>query len=337
MNSDSLRELLTALRNPERPDDAGDLRMRLCHSTGSLRVFLAVSAPERNAAIVIEMPKSLIPAHLTAAGSRCFSVVASEFPGLAAERGAVVIQLRDQQFEDLFVQLGAQILKEVSDASDAASALDAAIRVIDRWRRFLEKYRDILSSEEVRGLIGEIAILERLIRRIGPSAALTAWKSPNGSILDFECGDRSIEVKTFLMSDGASIRINDPLQLEPEPGLPLILACQELGRSSQIDLALPGHIARVSGLLATDRLLREDFETKLASAGYLPTHAAQYDQGYTLGDLRVFDVRNGFPRIRAADVPAAVKHVQFSIEVAHLRNFAVASEDVIGPLASGTP
>jgi hypothetical protein len=305
--------------------------MRLCHSTPDLRVFAAISGTRKQAAIVIEIPRELLPRNLEASTGRRLELCAAELPGLPSGRGAVVVQLRDDQFEDLFEQLGMCLLNEIRANDSASDAILGTVRQIERWRRFLERHRLALSPEEVRGLIGELSILERLIMRIGARAALASWKAPAGSIRDFECPDATIEVKTFMNSTGASVRINDPLQLEPEPGLPLLLACQELGRSTLDQFTLPGHVARLTGHLGDDTSLREDFENALASSGYLPSHANLYQDGFALGATRVFEVRRGFPRIRAADIPASVSFVQFSIDILRLAPFAVDADATIGP------
>src|SRR4051812_47757119 len=101
MTPDSLRDLLTALRSSGHAEIAGDFRMRLCHASDSLRVFAAVSGQGRDAAIVVELPRHLVPANVGGLSSRRFAVLASAPSGLPADRGAMVIVLRDGQFEDL--------------------------------------------------------------------------------------------------------------------------------------------------------------------------------------------------------------------------------------------
>jgi hypothetical protein len=327
----SLRDIWTALRGSESADSAGDLRMRMCHSALDLRVFAAVSGGRRDAAVVIELPEQLLPRNLDATGGRRFSLVSAELPGLPSGRGAVVLQLRDEQFEDLFEQLGNCLIDELRASTSASAAIHGVVRLIERWRRFLEKHQENLGPEEVRGLIGELSMLERLAMRIGPRAALASWRSPFGSIRDFECPSVAVEVKTYMASAGATVRINDPLQLEPDSGIPLLLACQELARSSAEELTLPGHVARTWRLFEDDIALKEDFDNALASSGYLPSHAKLYTDGYALGATNVFEVRSGFPRISAATIPPFVSRVHFDIEILPLARFSVPADTHIGP------
>jgi len=318
---DSLRELWSALRSGESADRAGDIRMRMCYTALDMRIFAAVTSGRHDAAIVIELPEQLLPRNLDATGGRRFSLITAELPGLPSGRGAVLLQLRDDQFEDLFEQLGNCLLEEIRSSNGASAAIHGVVRTIERWRRFLERHRENLDPKEVRGLIGELSMLERLAVRIGPRVALASWRSPFGSIRDFECPDIAVEVKTYMASSGATIRINDPLQLEPD-------------RSAAAEFTLPRHVARVSRLFEDDITLQDDFDNALASAGYLPSHAKSYNDGYALGATNVFEICEGFPRISAASIPPFVSRVHFDIEILPLVRYAVPVDTHIGQLPS---
>ncbi len=330
MNPSSLPELWTSLRTSAAEEVAGDFRMRLCHEAQDLRVFAAVADATRDASLVVEIPEALTPRRLGAFSGRRFSVLAGGVAGLPIGRSAIVVRLRDADFEDLFSQLGSELLVEIQTSTSAAVAVQSIARVIERWRRFLDQRRSTLSEEEVRGLIGELSILERSIERLGAASALAAWKSPQGSIRDFEQTDRTIEVKTMLAAMGGAIRINDPMQLHPEPGVPLYLVCQELGRSDSAGSTLPGHAARVGSRFAHDVKLKEDFEDALAASGYLSTHANLYIDGYALGPIHAFLVGTDFPRIHPDTIPLGVSRVQFSLEILQLFRFRVDPNIVVG-------
>ena len=306
--------------------------MRLLHAAMDLRVFAAVAGANQEAAIVLEIPVSLRPQPLRGVSGRRLKILASDLPGLPAGRAAIIVQLLDPDFEDLFTKLGADFVDAVSASSNATAGVHAVIRLIERWRRFLDRHSAPLSSEEVRGLIGELAVLERLSHRLTPAVALAAWKAPRGSIRDFECADRTIEVKTFMASSGSAVRISNPMQLEPEPGVPLLLACQELSRSQLPQFTLPGHIARIAQLFLQEGGSADDYEDALAASGYLPVHSDLYPDSYALGPILVHGVVPSFPRIHPANLPAGVVSVQFSLEILILSRFRVDADVEIGAI-----
>lgn len=331
MTTLSLPSLWASLRTSAPAETAGDFRMRLCHEVHDLRLFAAVAGESRDASIVVDIPERLKPQRLNRISGRRLSVQAGDMTGLPSGRLAIVVRLCDPEFEDLFAQLGADLLVGINLAPSVEAAVQSIARLIERWRRFLDQHRSALTAEEARGLIGELAVLERLIERLGPATALAAWKAPQGSIRDFECADRTIEAKTLLAAAGGSVMINDPLQLKPEPGVPLLLACQELGRSEHPQFTLPGHVWRLARRFAHDIKLAEDFDDALAASGYLPAHANLYTDAYALGPLLAFVVGPDFPRIDPGSVPPGVVRVQFALEILQLARFRVEPDAVVGP------
>lgn len=331
MTIHNLPELWDSLKKLEPAERAGDYRMRLLSAPHGIRVFAAVGGNTNDLSIVVDVPDILRPTRLAGVQLRRMSVEVTSLNGLPPSRAALILRLLDPAFEDLFVDLAEDAVSSSEAAQTPAAVVVAVCQVLTRWRRFMDGHAAPLTTEEVRGLIGELAVLERLAGRVGPVAALTAWKSPFGSIRDFEREDQSLEVKTYSPSAGATVRINDPLQLEPDPGVPLILACQELGRSEGDGTRLPEHADRVGRIFAGDVRLAEDFRDALAGAGFLSCHSHLYSEGFALGDLLAFQVRAGFPRVLPATVMPGVTAVRFSLTVSALATFAVDPNAAVGP------
>jgi hypothetical protein len=331
MTTRRLPQLWEGLRKTDASDRAGDYRLRLCSAPQGVRIFAATVGSANDLCLVIDVPEPLRPSRLSGLQLRRVSVQVSELQGLPPSRVALVLRLLDSAFEDLFGDLAEDVLTASEEAPTPGAAIAAVCAVVTRWRRFLDGHAAPLAPEQVRGLIGELAVLERLAAGHGPAAALAAWRSPSGSIRDFEADAQSIEVKTFSPSEGATVRINDPLQLEPDHSVPLFLACQELGRSDAKGTRLPEHVERVGRWFAGDTRLAEEFRDSLASLGYLSCHAHLYSDGFALGELLLFEIVEGFPRIAPGIVMPGVSAVRFSLTVAALARFAVRPDAVIGP------
>jgi hypothetical protein len=210
------------------------------------------------------------------------------------------------------------------------TAITALQRVIDRWRHFVERRSTPLSAERVRGLIGEVVILMRLITHIGSMNALIQWTGPHDALRDFELDDASVEVKTFQTQTGSSVRISSPEQLESTSARPVHLAVVEIAANVSLGRTLPEILAVVSGAVAAQPGGAELFEEKLAQYGYLSAHAAMYSDAYVVGSVRVYAVRQGFPRLLATAIPASVEDVQFSVKLAGIEKFEVDTDVVIG-------
>lgn len=326
----SIRDAWTLLRG----HDAGggkSLRMRLINTVGDLSIYAAIAEGSKDLGLVFDMPEAVRPTRFVNQSGKRVSVVRLTGPDIGAGRVAVLVSLRDKECEDLFGLLCDHLLSKVRTHSDAKIAINAVVDEIDRWRRFMERHRRMLDTQAVIGLIGELAVLERLIARVGKVGAIAAWRSPQGSLRDFELPEATIEVKSFSTSAGGLVHINDPLQLEPDDGKSLLLACQEVVSADDGVERLPDHVRRVRTAIGSDAGLLGDFDRLLADSGYLPAHETEYREGFRLGELRAFQVSAGFPRLGPSAIPLGVKNVRFALAVASLVSFEVDAVAAIGP------
>lgn len=299
-------------------------------SQSDIRGFLALQKPGLIPAVLIDLPGTVRPRSLIGFTTRAFEVVLAAFPGLAAGHIGIAINLLDHTFDDLFAAFTGEILSAISASATPEQAVQAINRCIARWRRFVESGRKSLTDEEVRGLIGELVVLGRTARRIGLLEALSAWRAPFDSIRDFEFESSSLEVKSYQVQAGPSLRINDPAQLEPSLGRPLHLCSVRLA-PTDAGRTLPEVIQALADMYSSQPGSIAQLEESLASYGYLRSQSTTFTDRYSIGPVNVFAVENGFPRIRPADVPAGVEEVRFSIPIGAIARFEQSADLVVGP------
>ena len=209
----SLRSTWSELIGEGGPAPA-DIRLRLVFSGNDVRAFAAVTAQEGLPALLLELPDAVRPGSLKALITRALQMSAPPVNGLPPTRWALLIELKDRAFSDLFETLASDVLNGIRAASGSQATLQATLRCIERWRRFVERKGEPLSEEEVQGLIGELVVLCRCARRFGADAALAAWTGPDRGLRDFELPDISVEVKTYQGDDSATVLISSPDQLD---------------------------------------------------------------------------------------------------------------------------
>jgi len=318
------------MRTASAPGTESGYVLELRVSRSDIRAFLALQQPGLIPAVLIELPGTVRPRSLTSFTTRAFEVVLAAFPGLPAGHIGVAVNLLDHTFDDLFAAFAGEILSAVSASATPEQAVQAINRCITRWRRFVESGRRALTDEEVRGLIGELVVLGRTARRIGLLDALSAWRAPFDSIRDFEFESSSLEVKSYQVQAGPSLRINDPAQLEPSPGRPLHLCAVRLA-PTDTGRTLPEVIQILTDMYSSQPGSIAQLEEALASYGYLRSQARTFTDRYSIGPVSVFAVDNGFPRIRPDDVPAGVEEVRFAIPIGAIARFGVPADQVVGP------
>lgn len=329
MTSPPLRSAWADLRLREPSNSAEGFRLKLLDATPEVRVYAAWSAAA-TPGILIEFPVEARRQNSNLISSRAFAIQSAAFPGLGSERTGVMITLRDIQFDDLFTILATEVVASVLATTTAPEAHGALRRVVDRWRHFVERGRSSLSDERIRGLIGELVVLSRIVAKFGAREALLAWKGPHDALRDFELPDQSVEVKAFQSDAGTAVRISNPQQLDVVQGRPVFLVAVQLARVSASGKALPQFVASLNSLCSSAIGGLELLEGKLAEYGYLPAHAPQYVDAFVIEKVLAFGVRDDFPRIKPASIVPGVRDVQYSVELSALTQFATNPVDLLG-------
>lgn len=313
-----------------------DIRLRLVFSCSDVRAFAAVTAKDDLPALLLELPNAVRPHAFRTLITRGFQVSAPEGKGLPSEKWALLIQLNDRAFFDLFEVLASEVLSAVQSASGSQSSLQSALRCIERWRRFVERKGEPLTDEEVQGLIGELVVLCRCVRLFGADAALAAWTGPDRALRDFELPDTSVEVKTYQGDDSATVFISSPDQLDAVAQRPVYLAAVRLTPSDSHGRTLGEFVACAISVIGPHSPAAGILEERLATAGYLAAHAPLYLRRFLAGPVMTYAVTPGFPRIRSIDVPRGVLNVRFALTLAALAPFQTNATAVIGARAPET-
>lgn len=328
MKKADLSELWEELRRSTTPR-AKEFRMRQWGSSNHTRSYAAVWCPEGAPSFIIEVTRREPRIRFAASSTKAFSVDYRSVEGLPTHAIALVLTLHNDEFADLFAILCTELGAAVSRTPDAAAVPGEVSAVLERWRAFLQRRSALLTQEEVRGLIGELVTLARLITLIGGESAVAAWRGPIGGVRDFESEAIHAETKTYTPSAGAAVFISDPLQLEAPVGCTLKLVCVAIDQS-------PSGAPLVQYVLAVESLLRgkanslELFRQRIASAGFIPSMAEALPETFVAFEPRVFEVGDGFPRILPGSVPLGVRSVRFAVELAGLGAFAVETDSAIG-------
>jgi hypothetical protein len=304
-------------------------KMRQCGTSSHSRCYAAISHPLGESAFIIELSGDQPRSRYTTYSTRSFSVDCGPVEGLPPESTALVLTLRDNDLTDLFGLLCSDLAETVGRCQTPSAVPQDVVTVLERWRAFLQRRSALLTGEEVRGLIGELVTLARLISLLGAEQAMAAWKGPIGGIRDFESESLHAETKTFTPSAGASIYISDALQLEAPAGLRMKLVCIALDQSPS-GCTLAQYVLAVETLLAGNPSVIDLFRQRVAAAGFLPSMADSLPETYVAFEPRVFEVRDGFPRITSASIPPGVRSVRFAIELSVLGAFAVSTDQAIG-------
>ena len=238
--------------------------------------------------------------------------------------------LRAPDDRDVFLTLCHDVIEW--SASDETRALSTAsvFRRLSHWHSLMTRARTTaMEPNEVRGLIGELRILEDLMDRHGLEAALQSWVAPDDHPQDFALDHRLIEVKTRLAGSRSSVQVSSLEQLETAH-LPLFLMVLEVVRSEADGaLSLNGFCDRLAVRARGHGVSVEDaLQCALLKRGYIRQDAYDTD-AYRVTGHTAFEVRAGFPRLVRSGVDARISQARYQVELTQIGEFEVDAKVVL--------
>lgn len=237
-------------------------------------------------------------------------------------RYGLLLRLADTSYVELFSVLCEDLAETVDPIENERQAVLSFLARLGRWQQLLASgLRGLLKPEEIRGLVGELLVLEVLLSESGlaPDAVISAWTGPSGASQDFRFPDQFIEVKATGITGSRTVRISSEFQLDIEDA-PVCMAVCHLPSTEDVTtgLSLNQLVERLSQKLVGE--VRQGFESLLTLAGYVDV--PEYDTPlFTLGPIDYFEVREDFPRLARCSLKESISGVRYDLDVTQLSEF----------------
>jgi hypothetical protein len=260
---------------------------------------------------------------------------------IQSEHSSVVLELRagNHEYARVFAIVAEDLADCASQAGTRMEAVDALIRRLTRWQRFLERAgSELLSVEERRGLFGELTVLCRLLDgcSLPGSAVVSGWHGPLHANHDFEYANCSIEVKTSSAKQEQRLRISSERQLDWSQAGRLLLAHVSVAEDTEEGTSLPSLVSAVRSRLEAAQAA-DQFDDLLLRTGYLRQDEDAYSHPmYLVRKCEAFHVRDGFPCILESDLRAGVGDVTYSIGTGSCSAFSIPFESLISSVEGKT-
>jgi len=230
-------------------------------------------------------------------------------------RWSLRIFLEEPQLLPVFAELCRDIIEFTRTGVDPERAGGPVLSRIERWRNLMQARSAGLSRSELRGLIGELLVLEtHVLPAFGPDEAAIAWTGPLGTDQDFRLPNGArIEVKA-LDPDADRVRINGLGQLDGrgDPVQLAVVRMDDTGRDAADAITAARLIARLRANFAEAPAALQGFDVLLQFAGW--------DDASDPGAVAVrleridrHDIDASFPRLTAANVPNGVVDASYVI------------------------
>ena len=237
----------------------------------------------------------------------------------------LVLRLKRHGLELVFGRLCQDLADSALLVQDEDAIVALFVERLRLWERLFHKSDDgLLPSHKIRGLVGELFVLERLLMAhpLFIKEVIQAWVGPIGADQDFLFSDKSVEVKT--KKPGArSVTISSLRQLASE--VPLTLTVITIGTTvaGSLDaVCLNSLVDRIEAHVTSEPICLATFRERLLAAGYVDQQRYEEDW-FTMVRDESFAVSAGFPKLVPSDVAPAIIGATYELDVSKLSEYLV--------------
>jgi Putative PD-(D/E)XK family member, (DUF4420) len=294
--------------------------------------FLAVTFPGRHRLLSVVTDGDPLRAAISRPLTSAVQLAHGTEP--TSGRPTVDIFLRDDSHSDIFTALVADLLSALVRSDKPGTSGKLLLARLEDWRRLLATVSaQGLTTEQQRGLFGELSVLRDLLLPEVGSAAVLAWTGPDCQLQDFQFPDGAIEVKTTSGNSAQIVRITNERQLDHQVVGQLFLITLALDvRREGPGLTLPDLVGDVRAKVRPLGMAAE-LEQRLNMGGYLETQAHLYsDHRYAVRQRLVHAVRGNFPRITERDLPDGLSDVSYTLDLHAASDFRTSEPEMIQSL-----
>ena len=238
----------------------------------------------------------------------------------------LLIRLLNSNHKDVFATLCEDLIWEIAQVNDEEIFLKVLLDRFEKWKSLFDRAtQGGLSSEEQRGLYGELYFLRKWISLTADfQKCIFSWLGPQMELRDFQSGKWGVEVKTTYSNNHQRIYVSSERQLDMSNLDTLFLFHLSLESQHLNGENLNQMISSIINLLSEDALAMVQFKSRLLQAGYYFEHSDSYDDnGYHVRQESFYSVRDDFPRIEESDLRAGVGDVKYSIIISNYDNYLV--------------
>jgi hypothetical protein len=222
------------------------------------------------------------------------------------------------ELSEIFLSFIRFTLDDIASQTSIDNVISLIIEKYEDWSAFFASGglgKD--STSKIIGIIGELLILEKVIKTLDETA-ISTWWGPVRHRHDFEFANSGIEVKTTINPHSNEVEIHGLKQLSPDPGRSLYLAHLKLNLDPQ-GLNLSDLINR----LLTSNVSKFELEEKIGKSGVTKELIDSFTNFKFNGFLaRYFLVDDLFPSITqdnlSVDELSRISRVSYKIDLKDL-------------------
>lgn len=202
-------------------------------------------------------------------------------------------------------------------------------KIIGEWRLFFDKHEnEILSIHAQKGLVGELYFLrDYLFQKYSHNESICYWTGTDKTHHDFQIIVNAVEIKTTSGKQHKKFTISSERQLDNNGFEHLYVVLYSINlHSNSPERSLPALIREIYNRIENDPIATFQFQIKLIKCGYNEGIADRYHTGFSLFDLKIFEVTDNFPKLLEEDLPNGVGDIKYSVVVSACKPFEIQTD-----------
>lgn len=211
----------------------------------------------------------------------------------------------------LFYKFCDDIIESSRNLPDSVNGMSYVVKRYNSWKKMFYKLKkDILSENEIIGLIGELIFLRKeMMKKYSEEVAVNSWSGCDKTHKDFSVEKDWYEIKSTKDST-LTIRIHSLEQLDADTEGQLVLFEFEKMSETFDGYSLNNVVRDVLNDLTPE--VADILLEKLKSVGW--EYNDEYDKFvYRITSYTKFLVDEKFPRLKKADIPTSIVKIEYDI------------------------
>lgn len=239
------------------------------------------------------------------------------------ERWTMSLSLVDENYKDMFLLFCGDIIDSSRMIKDKNKAAKFVVVRYKEWKEIFANSRNgILTPEQIKGLLGEMYILEQeLMEKHGSEKSVLSWTGPRALPQDFIIDDTWYEVKT-ISSGKDEVKISSVEQLDcKNDGELIVIYADKTSRTNVNAINLNQVYMKLLARLMDDDI-KVEFCNMLLKYGYYPRPEYEdIDYIFEVKGVSHYLVTQSFPCFRRKNIPNNITKVDYCISLPAIRAF----------------
>lgn len=294
-------------------------RHNLVEKQHKYTLYCGFSFPDKKKSLLFGFYNATAGWSMTLPHGKGFSVARAKSETLSPEYVWITIVCDEEVYEDIFLSMLRDLLHVIYTREIDADGSQLLQLVIDRivaWQKFLGKSRTlILTKEQEIGLWGELIVFLKLLESgCSPYLLCNMWTGPENAPQDFIHSSYAVEVKTNVNQLLKKVRISSLEQLDASQFAALFLICNILSVDDQVGRTLTSLVSVLTSKLSEEEL-KQSFQNKLISYGYIDEYSMHYDTLYVVQEQYLYQIDSLFPVLTPQNVPKEVVSALYTLDL----------------------